>query len=189
MPTLEAYKPNPGTKHYFQIVDESWQILAKFILDHSINTQMKEEVERWSSLSTGYVVSETDSQQIADLLINLLKKGIVKEHEKEIRIQYPGHSCVFCEGSGFNDRARKECEPCHGEGIYRPVDFSERMVKEFIEFIGNSGGFMDFSRSVLFPSIYGPNWKDLFSSKDAILKLLQEIRIVNEEIIEIRPAP
>lgn len=188
MRTLEAYKQKPGTDFFFKINDESWQILVKFLLDHSIDIQMKEEVERWSSLGTGYIVNETDAQEVADHLQRLVREGVVQKHEKEVRIQYPGHSCEFCNGSGFNDRDEKECKPCHGEGIFRPVDFSERMVKEFIDFLRNSGGFMDFNRSVLFPEIYGPNWKDQFSSKEAIHKLFQEIRIDNEEIIEISPA-
>jgi hypothetical protein len=49
--------------------------------------------------------------------------------------------------------------------------------------------YRDREERVYLPASDGPNWKDQFKTKDAVNKLFQDIRIVNEEIIEINPAP
>ena len=45
------------------------------------------------------------------------------------------------------------------------------------------------SHAVSFTTAYGADWKDHFTTREAIRNLFQQIRITNEEIIDINPVP
>ena len=143
MTILRVTRPTSQAKSYiFQIGDESWQILVKFVLDHCADFLPKEDHHKWFGSSVSVHIKKKDALRVADRLQELLDQGVVQSHQTEVRTKHPGRPCIFCKSSGIINKKRgKECEPCHGEGIFRPVDFSEREVRALIEFIRNCSGF------------------------------------------------
>ena len=139
MATIIGYRPKDPSKALFQISDESWAVLARFILDRCQNLLPSGEAESWLR-NKGHIVDEMTAQLVADRLEQLLKQGVVKRQETELLIHYPLLACHSCNSMGINQKAEK-CPVCNGEGKVSRVQFFEQRVREFVLFNRNCHGF------------------------------------------------
>jgi hypothetical protein len=139
MATIVGYRPKDPSKALFRINDESWAVLARFIIDRCQNLLPSGEAEGWL-MNKGHIVDEMTAQRVADRLERLLEQGIVKSHETELLIHYPLLVCPSCNSMGVNKKAEK-CPVCNGEGRVSRVQFFEQKVREFVDFIKNCNGF------------------------------------------------
>ena len=139
MATIIGYRPKDLSKALFQISDESWTVLVRFILDRCQNLLPSGEAESWLR-NKGHIVDEMTAQRVAGELERLLEQGIVKRHEMELLVYYPLVTCHSCNSSGVNGKGEK-CPVCTGEGKVSRVQFFEQRVREFVLFIRNCHGF------------------------------------------------
>lgn len=139
MATIVVYRPKDPAKAFFRITNESWAMLARFILDRCQNLLPSGEAESWLR-NEGHMVDEMTAQRVAGRLERLLEQGIVKRHETELLIHYPLVTCHSCDSLGVNGKGEK-CHICNGEGRVSRVQFFEQKVREFVQFIRNCSGF------------------------------------------------
>ena len=139
MAAIVGYQPKDPSKTLFRIANESWAILARFILDRCQNLLPSGEAESWL-LNKGHIVDEMTAERVGGRLEQLLEQGIVKRHETELLIHYPLLACHSCDSMGVNKKAEK-CPVCNGEGRISRVQFFEQRVREFVLFIRNCHGF------------------------------------------------
>ena len=142
---IHGVKHKTKTGEYFQNNVWGWRPLWQNVCEQSQDILTKKEQTAGES-NDGFRISDEKARLISKRLFELLKNGSVRKYaqERERRLKnLPDEKCYVCEGTGKNDAA--QCSNCDGTGQARPTEtwygFDEENVKEFAEFLKDSGGF------------------------------------------------
>ena len=139
---IHGLRHKSETGEYFQNNVWGWRPLWQYVCEQSQDILTTEEQDAGES-NDGYRISEEKARLIATRLLELLRDGSVRKYgrERQERLDnLPNEKCNVCKGKG--DRS---CATCKGTGMMRPWDtfygFDEENVKEFANFLKDSGGF------------------------------------------------
>ena len=135
--------------NYFRNNCWYWRPLWNYVSQVCSDVISKEDYNG-GNYNDGYFISENKCKSIVEILNTLLENGEVKKYEikrqKELD-NLPLEKCNDCNGTGKrNDKyVQGECNGCNGKGKVKGFDamypFEEENVREFRDFVKDSGGF------------------------------------------------
>lgn len=142
---------DPVTKEgeYFRNNCWWWRPLWQYVCANCKDILTPKQIQS-GEYNDGVLIEEEQCIKIADRLDALVKKGKTEAYAKDyvkFQKELPDEPCDICKGKGIrNDNFVKgKCNACDGTGKKRPwvcsYPFSVENVKEFSEFIRDSGGF------------------------------------------------
>lgn len=134
--------------NYFRNNYWYWKPLWNFI--SQVCDVISEEDYNGGNFNDGYFIDENKCKSIVNNLDVLLENGEVKKYEiqrqKELD-ELPLEKCEYCNSTGTrNDEViQGECNGCGGKGKVKDFrthyPFDEENVREFRDFVEESGGF------------------------------------------------
>lgn len=145
---MDVYGKNATSEkgQYFRNNVWWWRPLWNYCLSVSYVAQQVEG----GHYNNGDGLDADDAKMLAETLFAEINAGRTLQYEQEYTAflkALPDEECDLCKGSGFRTDAivTGECNGCQGKGQRRPWDthypFSVENVREFAEFLQDSGGF------------------------------------------------
>ena len=129
-----------------------WRPLWNFVCDECSDV-ITEDDASGGHYNDGHLIDETKCEVIVERLTEMLESGYVKTYQDIRQKQLdklPMEKCETCDGSGvrYDKVIQGECNGCNGTGEREPwsksYPFEVDNVKEFVEFVKDSGGFQIF---------------------------------------------
>jgi len=134
-------KPKSEKGEYFRSNVWYWRPLWDYIFRVCSDVITEEDYKK-GHYNDGHLIDARKAKRIAKRLRFLLDEGEVKRWERVYKRRLkslPDVKCDACNGTG------KKCNKCQGKGKVRPYEtfypFEENVVREFCEFVEDSGGF------------------------------------------------
>ena len=103
----------------------------------------------------GHGLDDMEAKELSEILLREMREGRTAEYERSYMAELealPKVQCEICKGTGQREDGyfgvewkQKGCNGCNGEGTKKAFatsyPFSVENVKEFAEFLADSGGF------------------------------------------------
>ena len=149
---LSGFKPTSEKGDYFRNNCWWWRPLWNFVCDECSDV-ITEDDASGGHYNDGHLIDETKCEVIVERLTEMLESGYVKTYQDIRQKQLdklPMEKCPTCDGNGVRDDdvIKGECNGCSGTGKVEPwsksYPFEVDNVKEFVEFVKDSGGFQIF---------------------------------------------
>jgi len=146
---LSGVKPKSEVGTYFRNNCWYWRPLWGFV-SQICDDVISDDDFQSGTFNDGHLIDENQCKVISEVLDELLESGEVEKYEiqyyKELD-ELPLEKCEYCDGTGTrNDEyVQGKCNGCEGKGerksFHTNYPFEVENVKEFNEFIKESGGF------------------------------------------------
>ena len=146
---ISGHNPQSETGSYFR--NNCWwgRPLWEFV-GKTCDDVITEDDFNSGTFNDGHLIDKDKCKVIVERLTELLDNGDVKKYQDErqkILDELPMEECYICKGSGVRDdeNVKGECNGCSGTGekenFAKHYPFNEENVKEFRDFVRDSGGF------------------------------------------------
>lgn len=145
-------KPKKEVGEYFRRNVWGWHPLWQYC--QNIHPEVADKVQYGHS-NEGDGLGSRDSVKLAKLIKEDIRSGFaeeyIKERDKQLKL-LPDENCAYCDENGNRVWTEKglqvvrQCNSCSGTKKVRPFDtwyyLNLQDIKDFAEFLENSGGFM-----------------------------------------------